>query len=125
MLHVCSNCNYQTHYKSNLVRHMKTKHENKAQITNPVGIAEGQAHTPNHQLVSQIKAPSSIQLHQHVQDQQQQANVNIGTEGSEAQTPNHQLVSEIKASSSIQLHQDVQDLQQQANVNMGTEGSQA
>ena len=104
MLHVCSNCNYQTHYKSNLVRHMKTKHKNKAQIAIPVGIAEGQAHTPNHQLVSEIRAPSSIQLHQHEQDQQQLANVNMGTEESQAQTPNIDLVPEIRDAIQV-LHQ--------------------
>ena len=106
MLHVCSNCNYQTHYKSNLVRYMKTKHENKAQIPIPVDIAEGQAHTPNHQLVSEIKAPSSIQLHQHVQDRQQQDNVNMGTEGSQAQAPNIELVPEIRVAIQVQHQYD-------------------
>ena len=102
MLHVCSNCNYQTHYKSNLVRHVKTKHKNKAQIAIPVGMAEGQAHTPNHQLVSEIRAPSSIQLHQHEQDQEKLANVNMEIEESQAQTPNIELAPEIREA--IQVH---------------------
>ena len=83
---------------------MKTKHVNKAQIAISAAKSEEQAHTPNLQLLPEIRASNSIQLHQHDKDQQQQANVNMGTNGAEDQTSNIELVPEIRDPGNNQVH---------------------
>ena len=80
MLHGCSICKYQTHYKSNLIRHIKTKHESKAPngprapTTVSAAACESKAPSPDQMEVPEVRPHATNQVHHSAPNQHQQYN---------------------------------------------------
>ena len=109
-IHNCSQCEYKTTRRWDRDRHFQKIHAKG--IIYP---QQPEIRTPTKISNDPTQAPTSIQLHHQVQDQQQQDNVYMGTKGVQPQTSNLELVPEIRTPTNIQVHHHAQDRQQQNN----------